>query len=391
MKPRFVFILFFALFTGKGYGQEESIHGNWILSTVETPGRQIHPYLLNSFDSSGAVFVYGQEVAGWSQRDQSVYLKSDRVKIYNGHFRILRHTSGQLILGGDSVTIYYDRAYDRKQNNPVYQQLLGTWMIYGTNGSFVRFEEDGRFVMVKITPGGTVTTKGTWLFIPGIRSFVVLADVDVLRKKNTILTINKDYMEVVTDSIHYQLDKRPEVSQLEHLNFDEDDLTGNDDSQPDLPWNDDLLWSFLPKIKYVNYVRSVYYPGVKTFLDEDISVDISVDAAKQSITFSTYKDLGEERIPLFTVSKGPVHNAYNRFFPQKTLDYYRVIDRKRPWKYEGKTYECTVVNGMTGDRKYQYWMINSMPGIYARIIYETQEWDNNPVYIKYELNYIEKN
>jgi hypothetical protein len=56
----------------------------------------------------------------------------------------------------------------------------------------------------------------------------------------------------------------------------------------------------------------------------------------------------------------------------------------------GTTYTCTVVEGMDGDTKIKYWMINDKPGIFAKIIKDNNRESGIPFYQKTELINIEK-
>jgi len=388
MKQKLFSIFFFVLIMNQVQAQTKPVTGDWLLTLIETGQKTDQPYIINRFDAHGNISIYGTKIAEFTQRNQTMYLKSERVKFYNGRFHILKQTPKELVLGGDSATFYYKRAYDPKQNNPVYQNLTGTWLMHGTTSTYVRFEADGKFVMLNLEENGSVTTKGSWLFIPNEKAFVILADVDVLRQKSSILQINKDYMEVMNNGIQYQLKKQPEVSSFKHLQIDEETLTEPTEGQPGLPWNDDDLWIFLPKLKNLRYKYSVYHPDVKVFSENDISVDIVLNPEKQSIKFVSYKETDEDRVPFNNKIKEPLVESFNRFFPQKDLDQYSIIDSKRPYKLGDKIYECTVVNGIIGDEQYQYWMINSMPGVFAKVIHDTI--DNSKNYWQYTLLQITK-
>ena len=381
-------ILFFSFITIHVYGQTKPVTGNWLLTLIETGQKTDQPYIINHFGADGSVAIYGTQIATWTQKHQNIDFKSEHFKIYNGSFDILKQTSGQLVLKGSKATLYFKRAYDPKQNNPVYQNLIGTWLMRGTTPTYVRFENDGKFIMLNLEENTEVITKGNWLFLPDDKAFVILADVDVLRRKNTILQINKDYMEVINNGIRYQLEKQPEVSSFKHLQIDEETLTEPTEGQPGLPWNDDDLWIFLPKLKNLRYKYSVYHPDVKVFSENDISVDIVLNPEKQSIKFVSYKETDEDRVPFNNKIKEPLVESFNRFFPQKDLDQYSIIDSKRPYKLGDKIYECTVVNGIIGDEQYQYWMINSMPGVFAKVIHDTI--DNSKNYWQYTLLQITK-
>ncbi len=392
MKQKLFIGFFITLIMTKVQGQTKPVTGNWLLTLVETGQKTDQPYIINRFDANGDISIYGTKIAVFTRRNQDIDLNSERFKIYNGRFLILKLTDRQLVLGGNGATLYYKKAYDPTQNNPAYQNLIGTWLMRGTMPTYVRFEADNKFVMLNMEENGNVTTKGSWLFIPSEKTFVVLADVNVLKKKDSILQINQDYMEILNKGIKYQLEKQPTVLSVHYLQINEDALTEPTVGQSGLPWTNDALRIFVPTIKNLHYKRSAYHPEVKTFSQDDISVDIIVNEKKQTIKFLAYKEIEEERIPFITRIKGPLIESYNRFFPQKELNQYAIIDRKRPWKFEGKTYECTVVNGIIGDDQYQYWMINSMPGVFAKIIHDTTDnpenhWEQTLLEIKsYEKN-----
>ncbi len=380
-------VLHFYLFVSTLYGQTASMQGNWILTTVETESRTVHPYIVTRFSPDGKVFFFDTEIGTWTMQNQGIELKSGQIELYNGFFPITEHTPDRLVLKTDSVTFHYRKAYDRRDNNPVFQNLTGTWLMRGTVSTYVRFDENGKFSMVEIQENGSVGSIGQWWFIPAENVFVVMADVDVLRKKDSILRINKDYMEVENEGIQYQLEKQPEVLAVEHLNFANDSVEYEVSGQTGLPWADDGLRNFLPGVKGLRYKHSVYLNDVKTFHEEYYSVDVDVNKEKHQIKFTTYKERDEERIRISAVTKGRV--SYNNFFPQKNLDSYRIIDRNRPWQYDGKTYACTVVEGVNGHAHYQYWMINDMPGVFAKIIYESKGIYGNFVYTVTELEFID--
>ena len=387
MKSKLLISLFFIFIIFQVRAQIKSVTGDWLLTMIETDQTSDQAYIVNHFDANGSVSISGTKIADFTQRNQNIDFKSERFKIYNGQFHILKQSLKELALGGNKATLYFKRAYDRRQINPVYQNLIGTWLMRGNVPTYVRFEDKGKFVMSNLEENGTVTTKGSWLFIPDEKAFVVLADVDVLRRKDSILQINNDYMEVLNNGIQYQLEKQPEVLAIKHLQIDEKTLTEPTDGQSGLPWNNDDLWMFLPKLKNLRYICSVYHPEVKTFSKDYISVDVLIDTKKKNIKFDSYKEIDEERVPFTKKIKGLLMETYNRFFPQKDLEQYSIIDRNRPWKLGNKTYECTIVNGIIGDEQYQYWMINNMPGVYAKIIIEIPETKEYSQYALSEISY----
>jgi len=145
----------------------------------------------------------------------------------------------------------------------------------------------------------------------------------------------------------------------------------------------------LSNIKTLRYDKSDYYPEVDAFVTTEIYTKI--ENKDESIKFVNYYEPNEEAVKLSETVKGHLQNTYNNFFPQKDLDYFKVVDTQREITVEAGTFVCTLVDGMTGGKKYRYWMINDHPGVFAKIIIEQESKFDRfaDSYQKYELTEIE--
>ena len=95
----------------------------------------------------------------------------------------------------------------------------------------------------------------------------------------------------------------------------------------------------------------------------------------------------EEELIQNEIIKAHLQNAYNKFFPQKELQPFKIVNNSAQITINGQKYFCTLVEGFDGDEKIKYWMINDKPGVFAQIIQE--KTGKNGHYIIYQLLDIE--
>jgi len=234
-----------------------------------------------------------------------------------------------------------------------------------------------------------MTTKGAWLFLQKQKTFVLQGNTDILDGKNQIVQQGKDYMEVLNHDMHNQLEKLPAHPVVEHLTFKEEDLPEDNPDASKLPWRKFYdMKDYLSGIKTLRYDKFDYYAEADAFVTTEIFTKI--ENKDKSIKFVNYYEPNEEAVILSEAVKGHLQNAYNNFFPQKDLNYYKVVDTQRKITVKAGTFVCTLVEGMTDDTKYSYWMINDRPGVFAKIIIESNGEFGNAFYQKYELTEIEK-
>ena len=80
-------------------------------------------------------------------------------------------------------------------------------------------------------------------------------------------------------------------------------------------------------------------------------------------------------------------HSNNAFFPRAEPWPYRIAGVEKVTVPAG-IFDCTVIEAMDGDKKLKYWMINDMPGIYAKIIQEEIDPFDNLEYSVQELEKI---
>jgi hypothetical protein len=346
--------------------------------------------LIQRFTDDGKVLLRDFEIGTWQRKSNTLQMKSKRYPVYNGDFEMSFPADNELLLKNNKTEVLLIK-YDLKQlqADSGYQNLIGTWKISGQDTNLLRLNNDGQFTLLTVGQDMNMSTNGGWLCIPKQKIFVLQGNTDILDGKNQIVQQGKDYMEVLNHDMHYQLEKLPAHPPVEHLTFKEEDLPENNPDESKLPWRDFYaMKNYLSGIKTLRYDKSDYYKEVDAFVTTEIYTKI--ENKDKSIKFVNYYEPNEEAVKLSETLKGHLQNAYNNFFPQKDLNYYKVVDTQREITVEAGTFVCTLVEGMTGDTKYRYWMINDRPGVFAKIIIENDDAFGNAIYQKYELTEIEK-
>ncbi len=382
-------ILFIGLFLSffLACGQKD-IQGTWLLTHIEAKAKQRPVYALVEFKENGKFLINNVEVADWEkQKNQLIFHSKIKPKL-DGKAQIISANSQKFVYQFKNTKYYFER-YDTKSiyENPLYQQLLGTWQMEGSMVTIFDFEKNNRLMVYETYDNAETTTGTSWFLIPRDSSLIITAkDLDVLGGRSKIIEINKNFLELKNNDINYQLYRIPRIEKpKEQLTFTYEDIENGTGDIYDLPWSDEAYFGFLKTVDYLQYYKRTYKEEVHAYLCDDIISKVNVDENKQEIRFTDYLIKEEEEIKINEVVKGSVKNRYNRFFPQKDISPFRLVNNFEKINIEDEDYYCTVVEGFDGDTKVKYWMVNDMPGVFAKIIvqndgdfltpyYYIQEW-----------------
>jgi len=382
-----VSFLIFVLSLWTTFAQNKSVQGDWLVTRLQNAGKTGTPYIIQSFKADGKMLFRDYEIGTWKQSGNALHLQSKMYPVFNGDFKIIKADSNRLIIKSkqtEASLIKYD--ITQLQSDKQYQNLTAAWKFGGTDTNILHLRPNGKYTLLSIGTDMNMSSKGNWYFIPG-NTFVLQGNPDFLSGKDSIVQQGKDYMEVINHETHYQLEKMPEHKPIEHLTFKEEDFSEENVDAEKLPWREfAYMQDYLSKVKTLRYNKYDYYSDVDAFVTTEVFTEIKKN--EKSIQFADYWYPNEEAVKLSETVKGYLQNAYNDFFPQKDLDYYRVINTQEKISVPAGTFICTFVEGMTGDDKYRYWMINDKPGVFARIIKENDGQFGNAFYQKYELTEI---
>jgi len=382
--------LFFILSLWTTFAQNKSVQGDWLIINLQNGDKSGTPYIIQSFKPDGKMLFRDFEIGTWNQSGNTLHLQSKLYPVFNGDFKIVKSDSDKMIIKSkqtDATLIKYN--LEKLKSDKQFQNLIAAWKFGGTDTNILRLRPDGKYILLSIGTDMNMSTKGNWYFIPGTNTFVLQGHPDFLSGKDSIIQQGKDYIEVLNHELHYQLERMPEHKLIEHLTFKEEDFPEENIDAEKLPWREfDNMKDYLSKIKTLRYNKYDYYSDVDAFVLTEIFTE--VEQNEKNTQFTEYYYPNEEAVKLSETVKGFLQNTYNDFFPQKDLDYYKVIDTQQKISVPAGTFICTVVEGMTGDDKFSYWMINDKPGVFAKIIKENDGQFGNAFYQKYELTDIIK-
>jgi len=96
---------------------------------------------------------------------------------------------------------------------------------------------------------------------------------------------------------------------------------------------------------------------------------LKVDPTKPSVKFTNLYISGGDTSQFSENYKGNLMGSYNAFFPKEEPWPYRIKGVEKITVPAG-SFDCTVIEAIDGEKKLKYWMINDMPGVYAKIIRE---------------------
>jgi len=114
---------------------------------------------------------------------------------------------------------------------------------------------------------------------------------------------------------------------------------------------------------------------------------IETDADKQSVRFTNLSFSQGDTSQFSENYKGGMMEQYNNFFPKDEPWPYRISGIETVTVPAG-TFKCTVVEGFDSETKVKYWMINDLPGVYAKIIEEKTDPFGELEYKLFELEEI---
>ncbi len=371
------FFLSFILLTLTGYAQNDKLIGSWLMTRVEMGDKVKEPYFITEFNRNGKMLVMDMEVATWKYetKDGIIILESNLDKDSNGKEKILKLTGQELDVDKDGVKMFYqrvDRARMAEKNSA--SHLSGTWAMQGEKNSaaFLKFALPDSFIFFKATYGESETIRGAWLYCPDENAVILMGLSPSLRGKYAVkqadakrLVLQKNG-EILTGE-RYDAD----AAKIERLTFEEDELPEEYSGPYELPWLDfDQMVQFLGSVHSVKYQHGALVQEFDALSSTyDILSTIKVDKQKPGVRFTNLAIANGDTSQFSQDYKDGLAESFNDFFPRDEPWPYRIAGIEKVAVPAG-VFECTVVEGFDGDKKVKFWMINDMPGIYAKIIQE---------------------
>ncbi len=342
---------------------QKSPVGSYILERIITPGGEEESFLPTTFQTGGKILITDIPFGTWKRENGKIRLsfqKPDFDGLYAMH-----QEKGVMTLQNEKFSFTY-RAYHPEDNEKL--PVLGVWkQTNSPENTLVGFSLPDQVVSVKFQAEMTETSKGTWLYVPGDQTLMIFGLMDELRGKGKIQTVDDEHFSFHIEGQDLDFERVKEAKP-DLLSFREDDFPEDSDDSDQLPasWRDENeIKENFQHISSIQYLKKTYLTELGVFKTDTIVEKISVD--EQYVKIARYQVNGKDSIQLKEIRKGGLYNRFNPFYPQEEPGFYRVAGKDKISIPAG-TFDCTVVEGVRGEELYKYWMIDHLPGVYARII-----------------------
>jgi hypothetical protein len=371
----FIAISVFAL------AQTEKIAGSWLMTKVEKGGETQEIYNPTDFLEDGNIMIFGMPFGTWEykKKDNLIALKSEMEKDFNGDWAIYKLDKDEMILANDNVKIYYSRLYPEKIKEANQSSgLIGIWKYanaeYETN--LLKFEAPNTFVLKSISGMETSTSRGEWIFDPSDNSLLITGFAYSIRGKSKIVKLDDNELEFTNGGVSIKATKEnPEANKIERLTFVYEDFPEEIEPYDIVPgtWQDlEMLLSYLSSVEYLKYSMGTLIEDFGTFSYDSAFQRVEADIEKNQVMFTYLSVFQNDTMQSGQKYKDELSESYNFFFPQDEPSVYRSLGTQTITVAAG-TFECTVIEGVDGEDKVKFWMINDKPGVYARIIRESED------------------
>ncbi|WP_457611403.1 hypothetical protein [Lutibacter sp.] len=228
---------------------------------------------------------------------------------------------------------------------------------------------------------------GTWKYNSKGKTIKMSSDLDQdFNGEAKIIKLNKNILVYEKDGVILSFTKlkptnlspkiKPVTTTMPILSFKEEEMLDEEGSfnyedEEKLPWKIEAIVSNLKNYKDIiytvthfskNYEPNSFLVSSKINFNKE---EKTIDVREYSFTQNDYIDMTEDPILLNNIQE---YEYDFNFFPEDNLIVYKVIGVENIKTVLGNL-TCTIVEGFNEyDYKIKYWMINDMPGVFAKII-----------------------
>ncbi len=387
-------VLFLFIFTaGSIFAQADKIVGDWLLTNVVINGKTKDVYNTFSFKKDGSMETMGILLGTWKYNpsDGTILFNSKFSKKFNGKAKIVKAGDDVLEMKKDGTIIHYLKLDGKKilENNRN-SGIVGTWQQDNEGKqTFIKFDLPETFTAVTTGDGSVETINGTWLYFPENSTLVISAISTRFRGKNIVKKLTDKELTIETNEGEVAAAKVLESPVIDSLNFTVDDLP-EEENLSALPWRDfGEMVEKLSGVKFLRYRYGEFLPKVNNFVYTEWINRIKVNPEKPSVEFTGLQILGADTSQFSQKYKDNLQESYNLFFPMPEYYRFRITGHEKI-KVPAGQFNCTVVEAADGDDKFKLWMIDDLPGVYAKIIKVTNPSFSGKSYTVQELEEIHK-
>ncbi len=403
MKKIFFLVIALITFTGMAKAQKSKLVGSWLMLKAEVNGKVQKPYFVTNFDENGKMVVMGMEAGTWSfnKKNNSIVLKSELDKDFNGEGKILNVNEKELIIDKDGVKMYYlkiDMNYISESNKN--SGLIGMWEFsnvpYSEATTVLTFTEPDEFTMVQKEEGMTSNFSGTWIFDKQNSALILigLRSEDTFKGENKMVKIDEENLELEHNGTVFKGHKKAKNStKIERLTFTEAEFFTEDgdykyyDDAEKLPW---LNWgemkTGLLNINQLVYKYATLISGTDAFETKTLTADVKATPQEEGFVIDNVFN-GYDRYNLSEDEAFNENTKYTNPLYPLNVEILRVVGTEKITTPAG-TFDCTVVEAVKDSEVMKkLWMISDQIGIYAKIIEDDPDetWGHYTVYELQEI------
>ena len=362
----------------------DRITGKWLLVSYTAGGETAKPYQLLELTEKGEMKFRGFTIAYWKLEGEKIILRSGQDETMNGTGRLIWNAPGSMTWKWDKGEMTFLRWSDKY----VPHAFEGVWVYYDDPEVYISFGSGTQFTEFVVNDYGTERSSGDAFYFPDEKKLVIHNPAGFFNgvyrlKKNDerqwVLSQNASGYTILYDG-----EEAPEPP----LHFSMDQIPAREDENR-------LPWDVLPPDAYdtatvYHYLRSSYIDELKRFYYVNETDRHAFDMRNRNFCITRYRIKPGKQDRIDRKCKGYVAESHNPFFPMPRPDRFRIVSTDTLYETPDFALNCTLVEGVEGEKKFRYWMVNDMPGVYARIIVQFPGDRDQEVYYIRELIEITK-
>ncbi|MCF8373872.1 MAG: hypothetical protein K9H64_19775 [Bacteroidales bacterium] len=386
MKKTAILILFVA-FAFSSNAQQSKLIGSWLMIKAEVAGEVQKPYFVTEYTDDGKMIVMGMDAGTWeyNKAGNTLVLKSEFDKDFNGEGKILEISETKLVVSKDGAKLFYMKIdQDKIVENNQKSGLMGMWEFndvpYPGANMLVTFKEPDEFNIIQKEEGLEARLNGTWIFDKQKMSLIMigLRGEDTFKGENKVVKIDEEAIELENDGMVFKAKRKIQnTTKIERLTFSEDDFYTEDGAykyeadEQNLPWTDPYeMINSLVNVKHLVYTFSTLIEDTEAFTSKTLTADVHANLEEESLSID-FIFYGYDNYNLPDDTELPPNSEFRtKLFPVST-NLFRIVGQEQITTSAG-TFDCTVVEAIENyDTRKKLWMITDKPGIYAKIIEDT--------------------
>ncbi len=403
MKHLLIIVFTLVFFIQNTNAQKSKLVGSWLMTKAETGDDVYNPWQITDFNEDGTFYVMGMDAGTWeyNKANNSIVMKSELDKDFNGEGKIENLTAKELLVTKDGIKMFYTKV-NSAEITAVNKNsgLIGMWEFkdvpYSEATTLVTFSEPDEFTMIQKEEGRRANFSGTWIFNDENSSLIMigLRSKDTFHGENKVVKISSKKLDLENSrTVFSGIIKAQNATKIERLGFTEEVFYKEDgdykyyDEAEKLPWgNWSEMKTGLLNVNQLVYNYSTLINGTEAFETKTLTADVKATLEEEGfIIDNIFK--GYDRYNLPDDAEFYVSTEYSYPLYPIEDDVFRVIGNEEVTTPAG-TFACTVIESVNDSGALtKLWMINDKLGVYAKIIEDDPDetWGH---YYVYELQAI---